>query len=405
MKISKSSVLGLDLVSFFLANVRDGLGPYLAIYLLSQKNWNPEDIGFAMALPGFIRILFQSPAGAFIDKTRFKRGIIFLSSFIVALSCITMVFYNTHFIIYSSQIFIGIATSAYTPTVAAITLGIVGYKFLPKRIGRNESFNHLGNIFNAIAAGLIGYYISYEALFYLVGLSCIASSCSILLINKKDIDHSKARGATDMNKETHTPISPIKFLFSRNIILFGIAVTLFGFSNGSMLNLASQKLYMYNNEFAAIGISACIIVAQTVMVFVAKLTGKIGLEGNRKILFLLAFLVVPLRGFLYLLSNDPIYIIAIQVLDGIGGGIFGVLTIIMIADLTEGTGRFNLTQGVMTAIIGIGTSISCYITGVLAKDFNYNKAFLFLTAIGCISFLFVLLFIPNTKKINLYKKF
>jgi MFS family permease len=405
MKISKSSVLGLDLASFFLANVRDGLGPYLAVYLLSQKNWNPEDIGFAMALPGFTRIIFQSPAGAFIDKTRFKRGIIFLSSLIVALSCITIVFYNTHFIIYSSQILIGIATSAYTPTIAAITLGIVGYKFLSKRIGRNESFNHLGNIFNAIAAGLIGYYISYEALFYLVGLSCIASSCSILLINKKDIDHSKARGATDINKEIHTPVSPIKFLFSRNIVLFGIAVTLFGFSNGSMLNLASQKLYMHNNEFAAIGISACIIVAQTVMVFVAKLTGKIGLGGNRKFLFLLAFLVVPLRGFLYLLSNDPIYIIAIQILDGIGGGIFGVLTIIMIADLTEGTGRFNLIQGVMTAIIGVGTSISCYVTGVLAKDFNYNKAFLFLTVIGCISFLFVLLFVPNTKKINLYKKF
>ncbi len=147
----------MDCLSFFLANVRDGLGPYLAIYLLTEKNWNAADIGLIMGLPGFIRILVQTPSGAWIDKTHHKRKLIVFSSLVIGIACLIDVISPTFLIICISQCIIGLATSVYTPTVAAITLGMVGYDRLAKRIGRNESFNHIGNVLNAVLAGTIGY--------------------------------------------------------------------------------------------------------------------------------------------------------------------------------------------------------------------------------------------------------
>lgn len=398
MGVSVRSLRGLDWLCFFLANVRDGLGPYLAMYLLVAKQWSPSDIGLAMAVPGFVRILSQTPAGAFIDNTNFKRGLIVISSLIVAAGCFIDVLVPVFGIIISSQLIIGIATSVYTPTIAAITLGMVGYDNLARRIGRNESFNHIGNVCNAIAAGLIGHFVSYEAIFYVISVMCVASSISVLFIKGKDIDHKRARAVLESKTYDATP-TPIREVISdKSIILFAVAVFLFSFSNGSMISLAGQKLCVFDRSNACLSMSACIIVAQLVMVFFARFAGKFADKGKRKVIFLISFIAVPLRGLLFTLSDDTIYVIAIQVLDGIGGGIFGVVTIIMIADLTEGTGRFNFVQGMMTAIIGIGASLSSFVTGFIVNNYNYNNGFLFLAFMGVISFIVVFLFVPETRK-------
>ena len=398
MAVSVRSLRGLDWLSFFLANVRDGLGPYLAIYLLAAKQWSPSDIGLAMAIPGFARILAQTPAGAFIDNTNFKRGLIVISSLIVAAGCFLDVISPAFGVIISSQILIGIATSVYTPTIAAITLGMVGYDNLARRIGRNESFNHIGNVCNAIAAGLIGHFISYEAMFYLISIMCVASSISVLFIKGQDIDHNRARAVSENKNSNSAPVPMKEVIGDKGILLFAAAVFLFSFSNGSMISLAGQKLCVYDKSNACLSMSACIIVAQMVMIFFARFAGKFADKGKRKSIFLISFIAVPLRGLLFTLSDDTVYVIAIQVLDGISGGIFGVLTIIMIADLTEGTGRFNFIQGMMTAIIGIGASLSSYVTGFIVNNYNYNNGFLFLSFMGILSFIVVFLFVPETRK-------
>jgi sugar phosphate permease len=65
----------LDALNFFLADVRDGLGPYLAIYLLTKQKWNEASIGVVMSIAGLAGIAAQTPAGALIDASKAKRGL------------------------------------------------------------------------------------------------------------------------------------------------------------------------------------------------------------------------------------------------------------------------------------------------------------------------------------------
>ncbi|MEH2373105.1 MFS transporter [Nostoc sp.] len=125
--------------------------------------------------------------------------------------------------------------------------------------------------------------------------------------------------------------------------------------------------------------SACIIVAQLVMIPVSNLAGRFA-NAARKPIFVLGFAVLPIRGVLYTLSDNPYFLVSVPILDGIGAGIFGVLSVLMVADLTKGTGRFNVTQGILNTAIGIGAGLSNVLAGFVVKSAGYNVGFLILAA-------------------------
>jgi len=106
---------------------------------------------------------------------------------------------------------------------------------------------------------------------------------------------------------------------------------------------------------------------------------------------------LPVRGFLYTLSGHPGYLVSVQLLDGIGVGMFGVVSVLIVADLTKGTGRFNVTQGAITTAQGIGASLSMSVAGWIARLAGYNGAFLALAAVAAIGLLFFLTLMPETK--------
>ncbi|MDU0370647.1 MFS transporter [Hymenobacter endophyticus] len=166
--VKRRSVRALAPLNLFLADVRDGVGPYLAIYLLTVRHWAPGPIGIAMALPGLVAVLLQTPAGTLVDTTKRKRELLVLASVVVALSCVAAVTFTIRPVIYLTQALTGAATTVYAPVVAAITLGLVGHRRFAHQTGRNEAFNHAGNVLAAALAGLIGYYWRYEGIFYLV---------------------------------------------------------------------------------------------------------------------------------------------------------------------------------------------------------------------------------------------
>ena len=91
--------------------------------------------------------------------------------------------------------------------------------------------------------------------------------------------------------------------------------------------------------------SVCIIAAQAVMLPIAILVGRKADVWGRKPLFLAGFAILPMRAVLYTFSNNSFWLIGVQVLDGVGAGIFGALTPLVIADIMRGTGRYNLAQG------------------------------------------------------------
>ncbi len=305
-----------------------------------------------------------------------------MSSAVIALSCLTVVLFPTFVPIIASQVALGVVQTAFSPTVAAISLGMVGHGLLARRIERNESFNHGGNMVAAVAAVFIGWYISYEGIFYFSILQCAAIIVATLMIKEKDIDHNLAR-SLEVNAEPRGPSREnVKRLFAdRRVLHFTVAIGLWNVANGAMLPTLGQKLGITNVAHSALYLSLCIIIAQTVMVVVAPAAAARAAHGRKKLL-LIAFVLMPVRALAFAFAQNRYLLISLQVVDGIGAGIYGVVLILMMSDLSYGTGYFNLLQGTVYAAVGLGVAASSVIAGYMIDRFGYTASFLTLAAIG-----------------------
>jgi MFS family permease len=395
---TSQSLRALDCLNFFLADVRGGVGPYLAIYLLSTLHWNPAQIGIVLSVMGVATLVAQTPCGALVDAIRPKRLLVVLSAALVGVSCIGITIFTDKYFIVASQVLNGLVDAVFPPAIAAITLGMVAHKQFAPRIGRNEVFNHAGNVGAALLAGATGYLFGQHWIFYAIALLSAASMVSALCIRKSDIDYLRARAASSSQATDGVSAASILTLFSdKNILVFALAVTLFHFGNAAMLPLSGELLTTGHEKLAAVDMSAAIVAAQMVMVPVAYLAGKFGNSWGRKPVFLIGFGILPIRGLLYTLSHNPYYVVGVQLLDGIGAGIFGVLYVIMVADLTRGTGRYNLALGVIATAQGIGAALSHLVSGYIVKAWGFNAGFLALAAIAGLAFLVFCFMVPETK--------
>jgi predicted MFS family arabinose efflux permease len=304
----------------------------------------------------------------------------------------------TFAVIVAAQATIGVAAAIFSPAIAAITLGLVGHAHLSRRMGRNEAFNHAGNVTAALLAALIGDQIAYVGIFYLVAAMSAASIVAALAIRDRDIDHALARGAAreDDRGRAEGVARVGTLLRDPRILVFILAVALFHFANAAMLPLVGQKLTQGRTGGASTAMSACIIAAKLVMIPVALLSSRLAESWGRKPIFLIGFAILPVRGLLYVLSTNPYFLVAVQLLDGIGAGIFGVVGVLVIADLTRGTGRFNLMQGALATAVGIGASLSNLLTGFIVEAAGFNAGFLFLAAVAATALAFFALAMPET---------
>ncbi|MDG3005830.1 MFS transporter [Paludisphaera mucosa] len=393
---SPRSLACLDALNFFLADVRDGLGPYLAIYLTSRQHWDPSQVGVAMAAMLVGTIATQSPAGALIDRVKWKRSAVAGAAAVVAAGCLAMILSPRYSVVVASQGLIGAAASIFPPAIAAMTLGIVGHARMARRTGRNEAFNHLGNVAAAVAAGAAGYFIGYWSIFVLVALMAALSAVTVLILPESDIDHDRARGARE-GEERGAKVESIAVLFKDpRILMFTACAVMFHFANAAMLPLVGQKVTQGLDRGTAVLMSACIITAQVVMIPVALAASRLAETWGRKPVFLIGFAVLPIRGLLYTLTADPYLLVAIQILDGIGAGVFGVVSILVVADLTRGTGRFNLTQGVLATATALGAALSNVACGYIVKAAGFDAGFLTLAGIAVAGLLLYALATPET---------
>ncbi len=391
------NTLSLDSLNFFLADVRDGLGPYLAIYLLAVHKWDPASIGVVMTLAGIAALLTQGPAGALIDRTRSKRAVIAVAALLVTGSCVLLPFVSSFSLVALTQAASAVAASVFAPGISAISLGITGPRAFTRRTGRNETFNHAGNAVAALLAGGLAYLFGPVVVFYLMAFMALASIVAVSCVSAAAIDHEVARGFDPAHHHDHEQPSGIKVLLSnRPLLLFAICCALFHLANAAMLPLVSQKLSQINLHMATPLTSACIVAAQVVMVPMAWLVGSKADVWGRKPLLILGFVILPLRGVLYTLSNDPYWLVAVQMLDGIGAGIFGALFPVIVKDLTQGTGRFNVSLGALSTVFGLGAALSNSLAGFVVQQAGYNAAFLTLAGVAAVALALLWLAMPET---------
>ena len=387
----------LDALNFLLADVRGALGPYLNVFLVTQQHWSQTQVGWATTISGLLGLVAQTPAGGAIDSTNRKRGAVVIALVFLAAGAIAIFAVPTFWPVLISSTVMAIVGDIFGPAVAALTLGLYARNQLARRMGRNSAFDHAGNVAIAAAAGAVGYLVSQRAVFLLVPVFALLAAAATWSIPHDAIDQNRARGLDgDGRMPGHGASGYGMLLKSRPLILFAICAMLFHFANAPLLPLVGQKLAQSHPEWATAMMSACIIAAQLIMLPVALAVGATADRLGRKPILLIGFAVLPVRALLYTLSNDAWWLIGVQLLDGVGAGIFGAITPLLVADLTKGTGRYNLAQGAVATAQGVGASTSGLFAGVVVDHFGYSATFLSLGAAACVALATLLLAMPET---------
>jgi MFS family permease len=394
----------LDALNFFLADVRDGLGPYLAIYLLAVRGpshgWNEATVGLVLTIAGIVGLVAQTPAGSLIDRSRNKPRIVMAAALLVTLSSVSLPLVSGFTVVTITQSIAAVAGAIFAPAISAITLGLVGSKMFAKRVGRNEAFNHAGNAVSAALAGVLAWKFGPVVVFWLMGGLTLASIVSALRIRNDDIDNEVARGLDCAPEEGCEEPSGWKVLLeNRPLLVFAGVAFLFHLANAAMLTSVSQLLAKtVGKDLATSLTAACIVAAQLVMVPVAIVVGRHTDRWGTKPIFLVAFVFLAARGVLYTLSDDPYWLVGVQALDGVGAGIFGALFPVVIAHLTKGSGRFNVSQGAVATTQGLGAALSATLAGSVIVWAGYSASFLTLAAIAVAGLALYVVAMPETKK-------
>lgn len=415
----KGSIRALRALNFFVADVQNGMGPYMALYLQTSVHWGPARIGAALAAGNIAQVLAQTPAGALIDRVRQKRALLLFGIGLIALAVLTTAFFTTKPVVMTGQALIGTAGAIFPLCLSAIALGLVGRKKFDRAQGTNQAFNAAGNMFAALALGAVGYYFNMRWMFCFVGLLCVGAVLCVLRIKGDDIDYDLARGADKAadDKPASEPASQrqpapsgsawdgIKELLSsfggllkqKPVLVFLVSAIIFHFANAAMVPLVTQLLARgVGTQQAILFTSGYMVASQLVFMIVAAVSGKLAGKLGRKPLFLFAFVALAVRGVLYTLSHHPAALIAVQCMDGLGAGIFGVVGVLIIADLTKGSGSFNAAQGAIATAQGLGAFLSNSVAGYLAKNRGDDFTFLTLAGIAVVGLVVFWVFMPET---------
>jgi MFS family permease len=391
--------LSLDAINFLLADVRGALGPYLNVFLVIQQHWSQTEVGLVTTISGLLGLAVQTPIGAAIDETRAKRGAIVLALAVLGIGSAIIFAWPSFWPVVITNSLMTIVGDVFGPAVAALTLGLYARNQLARRMGRNSAFDHAGNVAIAVVAAAVGYAFSQRAVFLLAPVFAVLAGIAVLSIPVQALDLDRAR---DLDQELDAAGRPAGLasygiLFkSRPLVIFGLCVMLFHLANAALLPLVGQKLAAAFPQEATAMTSACIVAAQAIMLPIALLVGCTADSWGRKPLFLAGFAILPVRAVLYTLSDNSFWLIGVQLLDGIGAGIFGALTPLVIADIMRGTGRYNFALGAIATMQGIGASLSGLAAGVIVDHFGYSPAFLTLGAAAGVALTVFALGMPET---------
>ncbi|GAB5101123.1 MFS transporter [Caballeronia sp. LZ001] len=390
----------LEGLNFFMADVQAGIGPFLGVFLQAQ-GWHTDAIGTVMTLGGIAGMLATSPAGALVDATRYKRGLIVVAGVMTTLASLVLWVSHDYWMVAASQILTAVTGAALGPAVAGVTLGMVRERGFDRQFGRNQVANHAGNVVAAALSGWLGWRFGFGAVFVLAGLFGAMTVISTLLIRRDSIDHDSARGlgASSSKEREHEHASGFRMLLTcKPLLLLAASLAMFHLGNAAMLPLYGLAVVAAHKGDPSAFTAQTIVIAQLVMVaaafFASRIIQRIGYWG----VILITFLALPLRGLVAAMFINAWGVWPVQALDGIGAGLQSVAVPALVVRLLQGTGRVNVGQGVVMTVQGIGAALSPALGGMLAQHFGYKVAFLVLGAVSIGSLLLWLFFGSALKK-------
>jgi MFS family permease len=387
---SRASARGLDWFTFFLDYLQTGFGPFVAIYLTAHA-WTQFDIGLVLTAGGLVALACQMPSGALVDAVRSARLVAIVAVAAICLSALALAIWPTFLVVMGASVLHAAASCVLGPVIAAISLGLVGHAALGARLGRNARFGSIGNGFGAAAMGLCGYLVSNQAVFFLTAALAAPAILALGRIRVGEVDH--ARGT----KVASASVSVRTVLRDRRLLMFAGCILLFQLANAAMLPLMGGILTLRASEWATTLIGACIVVPQLVVAGFAPWVGRVADSWGRRPLLFFCFAALAARGVLFAFVTNPYLVVAVQLLDGVCAATLGVVLPLVVADITRGTGRFNLGLGIVGSAVSIGAALSTTLAGYAMDHFGSSVAFLSLAFIGACGLALVGLLLPETR--------
>jgi len=423
-----STKVAFALVSFFLGELGDGLNIFQGIYLVTL-GWNEGSVGIALSMMGFTALIVQTFAGDIIDKTHFdRRAFLSLAAVATAISASAILLVtegnneSDHMLIFSTKVMEGISSSFIGPCVAALTLATFGPDAFDEIMASNIFWGHVGSVASAVLAGLAGYmlYPDIKYCFLVIGFSALMAVGGVQLLPEGDpllgrglqthtTENRAGNGTLDgevagdeMNNENskteyvnmeqqsapalHTQESEEKMVSSywsvfgdRKTVVLCLTGFFFHFANANVL-LVLGELMGGDNDDGSVKrtaiplIAGAIVLAQLTMSGATVAGDRLTKQGvGRKPLFMAGLLTLPIRCALIIFWKDAgnSWLLSTQILDGLGGGFFGLLHPYLVNDIAFGSGRFNVLMGLTASCFGMGATLSNLLGQIIVEKMGH----------------------------------
>jgi MFS family permease len=394
---SRQSQRGLDWFIFFLADVQTGFGPFIAVYLTTQK-WTQVEIGFVLSIGGIIGLLGQMPGGAIVDAAKSERVVAGFAVAAIGMSALAYALWPIFPVVTAAAVLHAMASCVLGPAIAAISLGLVGPLAIGERLGRNARFASLGNGSAAALMGATGYYISNRSVFLVTFLLAIPTLLALSRIREREIDIVQAHGAIPREVPDKKATSIFTLVRQKPLLIFAGSILLLQLANAAMLPIMAGVVTTRSAQWAPVLIAACIIVPQAIVALMSPMVGRKAQAWGRRPLLLIGFGALAIRGVLFATVTDPYLLVAVQIFDGITAAVFAVMVPLIVADVAFGSGHFNLALGIVGTATGIGASLSTVLAGYVTDKFGGSVAFLGLAGVAALGLLLILLAMPETRR-------
>lgn len=398
-ELKRRSIVGLDGLNFFVADMLTGFGPFVTIYL-TANGWHPTDIGFALSVGTMASVAGQVPAGMLVDAVPLKRLITAVGIAAIIMAALLLGTLSTRWAVWGSEFLQGSSASLLTPAIAAMTLALSRKEGLAERLGGNVRFKALGSILAALLMGYIGTHVAPGAVFYVAALfGCIALGC-LLMISGVDINNAPLRTTHPTAWPRAARKEPMRrrreLWRDRLLLTFAGCAFLFQLSNAAVLPFAVSAIHDQGMKDSDMLVSMALIVSLAVVSVISPRLGAFAESRGRKFILLAGFLALAFRCVMLSICNDQISILASQVLDGVSASIIGVMVPLIVSDITHRGGRFNLALGLVGVAMTAGATLSTTATGFMVEHFGTRIAFIALAGAAGLGFLLVLVGLPET---------
>ncbi len=392
---SPGSLRALSLLTFCVADVQTGFGPFIAIYL-TRHQWTDLAIGSVLSFGTFTAMASQLPAGALVDWMVNKRLAALLALLALMASASLFIVMPTAGGVGLAEILHGFASCVLSPSIAAITLALVGSAALGERFGRNSRFSSIGAAIAAAVMGVCGYYLAPASVFYLTVLLCIPAMLALSRI--RPAGTRSARIAAAAGPKLWPGL--VALALDKRLIAFMVCIMLFQVADSAMLPFVGTEIAGRSGSIANIVVAACLVGPQMIVASMAPWVGRTAQSRGRRFILLLGFAAEPMRALLFAVTASPVPVVLIQGLNGISAAAIGVTLPLIASDIARERGHFNLTIGAIGLAVGLGATISNAMAGAAASVAGPKFAFLALAAAGLLGTAMVWLIMPETGPAN-----